>query len=156
MSVFLWKTNESLKIIVQIFDFLLKIIDFHRLSMKSSKFKWKTDEFLRLVSKYKWTSNHVQRISTKFYDNYSSVGQYTSTSMNTITRMKSLDVLLKTPWFSGPCGWFRFAIQRSLKSFQTIPWSRLPPKVHLRRKVKYWKCHGLSALHFPEIEGSRF
>ena len=39
MSVFLWKTNESLKIIVQIFDFLLKIIDFHRLSMKSSKFK---------------------------------------------------------------------------------------------------------------------
>ena len=29
------------------------------------------------------------------------------------------------------------------------------PKVHLRRKVKYWKCHSPSALHFPEIQGSR-
>ena len=35
------------------------------------------------------------------------------------------------------------------------PWSQLAPKVHLRRKVKYWKCHFLSALHFPEIQGSR-
>ena len=70
--------------------------------------------------------------------------------------MKSLDVLLKSPWFSSPCEWFRFAFQRSLKSFKMTPWSRLPPKVHLRRKVKYWKCHFLSALHFPEIEGSRF
>ena len=34
-------------------------------------------------------------------------------------------------------------------------WSQLAPKVHLRRKVKYWKCHFLSALHFPEIQGSR-
>ena len=36
------------------------------------------------------------------------------------------------------------------------PWSQLAPKVHLRRKVKYQKCHFLSALHFPEIQGSRF
>ena len=36
------------------------------------------------------------------------------------------------------------------------PWSQLALKVHLRRKVKYWKCHFLNALHFPEIEGSRF
>ena len=35
------------------------------------------------------------------------------------------------------------------------PWSQLAPKVHLRRKVNYWKCHFLSALHFPEIQGSR-
>ena len=35
------------------------------------------------------------------------------------------------------------------------PWSQLALKVHLRRKVKYWKCHFLSALHFPEIQGSR-
>ena len=70
--------------------------------------------------------------------------------------MKSLDVLWKTRWFSSPCEWFRFAFQRSLKSFKMTPWPRLPPKVHLRRKVKYWKCHFLSALHFPEIEGSRF
>ena len=70
--------------------------------------------------------------------------------------MKSLDVLLKTPWFSSPCEWFRFAFQRNLKSFKMTPWPRLPPKVHLRRKVKYWKCHFLSALHFPEIESSRF
>ena len=70
--------------------------------------------------------------------------------------MKSFDVLLKTPWFSSPCEWFRFAFQRSLKSFKMTPWSQLAPKVHLRRKVKYWKCHFLSALHFPEIEGSRF
>ena len=67
---------------------------------------------------------------------------------------KSLEVLLKTPWFSSPCEWFAF--QRNLKSFKMTPWPRLPPKVHLRRKVKYWKCHFLSALHFPEIEGSRF
>ena len=64
--------------------------------------------------------------------------------------------VLKTPWFSSPCEWFRFACQRSLKSFKMISWSRLPPKVHLRRKVKYWTCDFLSALHFPEIEGSRF
>ena len=75
--------------------------------------------------------------------------------MNAIKKMKSLDVLLKTPWFSSPCEWFRFAFQRNLKSFKMTPWSRLPPKVHLRRKVKYWKCHFLSALHFPEIQGSR-
>ena len=35
------------------------------------------------------------------------------------------------------------------------PWSQLALKVHLRRKVKYWKCHFLNALHFPEIQGSR-
>ena len=70
--------------------------------------------------------------------------------------MNSLDVFLKTPWFSSPCEWFRFACQRSLKSFKMTPWPRLPPKVHLQRKVKYWKCHFLNALHFPEIEGSRF
>ena len=40
------------------------------------------------------------------------------------------------------------------------PW-KWPPghswlqKMHLRRKVKCWKCHLLSALHFPEIQGSR-
>ena len=70
--------------------------------------------------------------------------------------MNSLDVFLKTPWFSSPCEWFRFACQRNLKSFRMTSWPRLPLKVHLRRKVKYWKCHFLSALHFPEIEGSRF
>ena len=70
--------------------------------------------------------------------------------------MNGLDVFLKTPWFSSPCEWFRFAFQRSLKSFKMTSWSRLPPKVHLRRKVKYLKYHFLSALHFPEIEGSRF
>ena len=70
--------------------------------------------------------------------------------------MNSLGVFLKTPWFSSPCEWFRFACQRSLKSFKMTPWPRLPPKVHLRRKVKNWTCHFLSALHFPEIEGSRF
>ena len=70
--------------------------------------------------------------------------------------MNSLDVFLKTPWFSSPCEWFRFACQRNLKSFKMTSWPRLPPKVHLRRKVKYWTCHFLSALHFPEIEGSRF
>ena len=53
--------------------------------------------------------------------------------------MKSFDVLLKTPWFSSPCEWFRFAFQRGLKSFKMTPWSQLPPKVHLRTKVKYWK-----------------
>ena len=36
-----------------------------------------------------------------------------------------------------------------------VPWSQLAPKVHLRRKVKYWKCHFLSALHFPKNPGSR-
>ena len=38
------------------------------------------------------------------------------------------------------------------------PWSQLAPKVHLRREVKYWKlfkCHSPSALHFPEMQGSR-
>ena len=35
------------------------------------------------------------------------------------------------------------------------PWSQLAPKVHLRRKVKYWKCYFLSALYFSEIQGSR-
>ena len=70
--------------------------------------------------------------------------------------MRSLDVLLKTPWFSSPCEWFRFACQRNLKSFKMTSWPRLPSKVHLRRKVKYWTCHFLSVLHFPEIEGSGF
>ena len=70
--------------------------------------------------------------------------------------MNSLDVFLKIPWFSSPCESFRFACQRSLKSFKMTSWPRLPPKVHLRRKVTYWTCHFLSALHFPEIEGSRF
>ena len=70
--------------------------------------------------------------------------------------MRNLDVLSKTQWFSSPCEWFRFAFQRNLKSFKMTPWPRLPPKVHLQWKVKYWKCPFLSALHFPEIEGSRF
>ena len=35
--------------------------------------------------------------------------------------MKSLDVLLKASWFSSPCEWFRFAFQRSLKSFRMTP-----------------------------------
>ena len=64
-------------------------------------------------------------------------------------------VFLKTPWFSSPCEWFRFACRRTLKSFTMTSWPRLPPKVHLRRKVKYWTCRFLSALHFPEIEGCR-
>ena len=41
------------------------------------------------------------------------------------------------------------------KSLQMTSWAHLAPKVHLQVKVKYWKCHFLSALHFPEIEGSR-
>ena len=36
------------------------------------------------------------------------------------------------------------------------PWTHVAPKMHLRLKVLYWKCHFLSALRFPEIEGSRF
>ena len=51
MSVFLWKTNDFLKILGQIFDFLLNTNNFHRLSLKSSNFKWKTDDFLRLLCK---------------------------------------------------------------------------------------------------------
>ena len=50
--------------------------------------------------------------------------------------------------------WFTF--QRCLESLKKTFWSQLAPKVHLRRKVKYWKCRFLSALHFPEIKGSRF
>ena len=93
----------------------------------------------------------------KFYEKYANITQDESKSMNTVKKtMTSLDVLLKTPWFSSPCEWFRFAFQTNLKSFKMTPWPRLPPKVHLRRRVKYWKCHFLSALHFPEIEGSRF
>ena len=42
-----------------------------------------------------------------------------------------------------------------LNTHQNDPWSQLALTVHLRRKVKYWKCHFLSALHFPEIQGSR-
>ena len=124
----------------------------------------KNRRFLKIImqiyessSKHKWKHNQFQRTSMKFYEKYSNVAQYWSKSMNAMKKtMKSLDVLLKTPWFSSPCEWFRFAFQRNLKSFKMNPWSRLPPKVHLRRKVKYWKCHFLSALHFPEIVGSRF
>ena len=84
------------------------------------------------------------------------------TSINTdrnrwkrLKTMKDFYVLLKTTWFSSPCEWFRFAFQRRWTSIKMTPWSQLAPKVHLRRKVKYWKCHFLSALHFPEIQGSR-
>ena len=42
------------------------------------------------------------------------------------------------------------------KIFQMTPWAHVAPKVHSQVKVMYWKCHFLSALHFPEIEGSRF
>ena len=42
------------------------------------------------------------------------------------------------------------------KSLQMTTWTQLAPKMHLRVKVMYWKCHFLSALHFPEIRGSRF
>ena len=45
------------------------------------------------------------------------------------------------------CGW---------TSIQMTLWSQLALTVHLQRKVKYWKCHFLNALHFPEIQGSRF
>ena len=36
------------------------------------------------------------------------------------------------------------------------PWAHLAPKVHLRVKVKYGKCHFLSTLRFPEIDGFGF
>ena len=89
--------------------------------------------------------------------------------------MNSLDVFLKTPWFSSPCEWLRFACQRRLKSFIMTSWPRLPPKVHLRSKVKRqdlghcWCCCGLSlsirqismafdtvALHFSRRSSRRF
>ena len=63
----------------------------------------------------------IQRTSMKFYEKYSNIDQYVSKSMNTIKMVKSLDVLLKTPWFSSPCEWFRFAFQRNLKSFKMTP-----------------------------------
>ena len=40
---------------------------------------------------------------------------------NHYNTLKSFDVLLKTPWFSSPCEWFRFAFQRGLKSFKMTP-----------------------------------
>ena len=40
----------------------------------------------------------------------------------------------------------QICISGTLNIHQTTPWSQLAPKVHLRRKVKYWKCHFLSDL----------
>ena len=62
----------------------------------------------------------------------------------------------KNKWISMKIMQTWFTFQRSLESLIKTPWSQLAPKVHLRRKVKYWKYRFLSALHFPEIEGSRF
>ena len=59
MSVFLWKTNDFLKILVQVFDFLLETNDFHRLSLKSWNFKWNTDDFLRLLCKSVIFHQHI-------------------------------------------------------------------------------------------------
>ena len=71
----------------------------------------------------------------------------TYTKMNKIKETKWISIKIMLTWFT---------FQRCLESLKKTPWSQLPPKVHLRRKVKYWKCRFLSALHFPEIEGSRF
>ena len=49
----------------------------------------------------------------------------------------------------------QICISETLNIHEITPWSQLAPKVHLRRKVKYWKCHFPSALHFPEVQGSR-
>ena len=70
----------------------------------------------------------------------------TYTKMNTIKKTKWISITIMQTWFT---------FQRCLESLKKTPWSQLPPKVHLRRKVKYWKCRFLSALHFPEIEGCR-
>ena len=134
--------------------------------MKSWSFQWKTDDLSRLSCKSVILHQNINGKSINFKANqwtfmksnvcYSNIDQYGSKSMKTIKiNMKNFDGPLKTPWFSSPCEWFRFAFQRGFKSFKMTPWSQLPPKVHLRRKVKYWKCHFLSALHFPEIDGSR-
>ena len=49
----------------------------------------------------------------------------------------------------------QICISETLNIHQNDPLVTVVPKVHLRRKVKYWKCHFLSAVHFPEIQGSR-
>ena len=71
----------------------------------------------------------------------------TYTKINKIKETKWISIKIMQTWFT---------FQRCLESLRKTPWSQLAPKVHLRRKVKYWKCRFLSALHFPEIEGSRF
>ena len=55
-----------------------------------------------------------------------------------------------------PMWTIQICVSDKLKIPPKDPWAHLAPKVHLQVKVKYWKCNFLSALHFPEIEGSRF
>ena len=84
-------------------------IDFHKFSLKSWSFLWKTNDLSRFLFKlviFVWV----------------------------------IQICISE------CGW---------TSIKMTPWSQFVLTVHLRRKVKYWKCHSPSALHVPEIQGSR-
>ena len=109
-----------------------------------SVFLWKTHDFLKSCSNL-WCSFGRQLIFIYYYYYWNFEVSYE----------KQIICLDSCSTFQFPCEWFRFAFQRRWTSINMTPWSQLAPKVHLRRKVKYSKCHFLSALHFPEIQGSR-
>ena len=133
----LWKNNDFLNVIFEIFDFhMKKPTIFLTLSLKSLISLWKFNVFLKII-------------------------------------VQIFDLPLKNHSFCKDCRanlWFSFekhidfspgcviqtCISDKLQSLPNDPWTHLAPKVHLRVKVLYWKCHFLSALHFPEIRGSRF
>ena len=104
--------------------------------MKSRWFVKILMQICDFASKNKSNINQFQRTSMKFYDKYSNVAQYRSKSTNNI----------KKQWKALMCFWKHhdFLVRAN------------DSDLHLRRKVKYWKCHFLNALHFPEIKGSRF
>ena len=116
--------------------------------------KCSCEERLRIENATFWAPSIFQKLwalDLRFVDPVGSPSDLwfcikTYTKMNKIKETKWISIKIMQTWFT---------FQRCLESLKKTPWSQLPPKVHLRRKVKYWKCRFLSALHFPEIEGCR-
>ena len=132
---------------------LWKTMIFLTWSLKSLIFIWKTNDFLNFIVE-------IFDFPLKINDFLKIIVQIFDFPLRNVSFCKDCRANL---WFSfekqinfSPGCVLQICVSDKLKSLQMTPWTHLAPKVHLRVKVLYWKCHFLSALHFPEIRGSRF